>query len=83
MDYPTLGTHLRCALGKRRGPQSKSRKKRPSAVVKAIADRLTDACPSERRQGMSQKSLVRWAINNAWLEEKGLPSLEKQGCSIR
>ena len=73
MDYPTLGTHLRCALGKRRGPQSKSRKKRP----------LTDACPSERRQGMSQNSLVRWSINNAWLEEQGLPSLEKQGCSIR
>jgi hypothetical protein len=32
---------------------------------------------------MSQMSLVRWAMNNAWLEEQGLPSLEKQWCSIR
>ena len=32
---------------------------------------------------MSQMSLVRWAMNNDWLEEQGLPSLEKQWCSIR
>jgi hypothetical protein len=32
---------------------------------------------------MSQMSLVRWAMNNEWLEEQGLPSLEKQWCSIR
>jgi hypothetical protein len=28
-------------------------------------------------------SLVRWAMNNDGLEEQGLPSLEKQWCSIR
>jgi RNA-directed DNA polymerase len=41
---------------------------------------------SRARKGhwrMSQMSLVRWAMNNAWLEEQGLPSLEKQWCSIR
>jgi hypothetical protein len=32
---------------------------------------------------MSQMSLVRWGMNNDWLEEQGLPSLEKQWCSIR
>ena len=32
---------------------------------------------------MSHMSLVRWAMNNDWLEEQGLPSLEKQWCSIR
>ncbi len=32
---------------------------------------------------MSQMSLVRWAMNNDWLEEQGLPSLEKQWSSIR
>jgi len=41
---------------------------------------------SRARKGhwrMSQMSLVRWAMNNDWLEEQGLPSLEKQWCSIR
>jgi RNA-directed DNA polymerase len=41
---------------------------------------------SRARKGhwrMSQMSLVRWAMNNAWLAEQGLPSLEKQWCSIR
>ncbi|MDB2673814.1 hypothetical protein N9Y81_02545, partial [Akkermansiaceae bacterium] len=41
---------------------------------------------SRSRKGcwrMSQMSLVRWAMNNDWLEEQGLPSLEKQWCSIR
>ena len=41
---------------------------------------------SRARKGhwrMSQNSLVRWAMNNEWLEEQGLPSLEKQWCSIR
>jgi RNA-directed DNA polymerase len=41
---------------------------------------------SRARKGhwrMSQMSLVRWAMNNNWLEEQGLPSLEKQWCSIR
>jgi hypothetical protein len=41
---------------------------------------------SRARKGhwwMSQNSLVRWAMNNDWLEEQGLPSLEKQWCSIR
>ena len=40
---------------------------------------------SRARKGhwrMSQMSLVRWAMNNDWLEEQGLPSLEKQWCSI-
>jgi len=32
---------------------------------------------------MSQMSLVRWAMNNEWLEEQGLPSFEKHWCSIR
>lgn len=41
---------------------------------------------SRARKGhwrMSQMSLVRWAMNNDWLEEQGLPSLEKQWCFIR
>jgi len=41
---------------------------------------------SRARKGhwrMSQNSLVRWAMNNEWLEEQGLPRLEKQWCSIR
>jgi RNA-directed DNA polymerase len=41
---------------------------------------------SRARKGhwrMSQMSLVRWAMNNDWLEKQGLPSLEKQWCSIR
>lgn len=41
---------------------------------------------SRARKGhwrMSQNSLVRWAMNNKWLEGQGLPSLEKQWCSIR
>lgn len=41
---------------------------------------------SRSRKGhwrMSQMSLVRWAMNNDWLEEQGLPNLEKQWCSIR
>ena len=41
---------------------------------------------SRARKGhwrMSQMSLVRWAMNNGWLEDQGLPSLEKQWCSIR
>ena len=41
---------------------------------------------SRARKGhwrMSQMSLVRWAMNNNWLEEQGLLSLEKQWCSIR
>jgi hypothetical protein len=32
---------------------------------------------------MSQNELVRWAMNNQWLSEQGLPVLEKQWCSIR
>ena len=31
---------------------------------------------------MSQKELVRWAMNNRRLAESGLPNLEKQGCAI-
>lgn len=41
---------------------------------------------SRARKGhwrMSQMSLVRWAMNNDWLAEQGLPDLEKQWCSIR
>ncbi len=41
---------------------------------------------SRARKGhwrMSQNELVRWAMNNQWLEEQGLPNLEKQWCSIR
>ena len=32
---------------------------------------------------MSQNELVRWAMNNQWLEEQGLLNLKKQWCSIR
>lgn len=41
---------------------------------------------SRARKGhwrMSQNELVRWAMNNDWLAEQGLPTLEKQWCSIR
>ena len=41
---------------------------------------------SRARKGhwrMSQNELVRWAMNNQWLEEQGLLNLEKQWCSIR
>ncbi|MEZ5328691.1 MAG: hypothetical protein R3F19_26900 [Verrucomicrobiales bacterium] len=32
---------------------------------------------------MSNNSLVKRAMNNTWLENKGVPSLEKQWISIR
>ena len=41
---------------------------------------------SRARKGhwrMSQNELVRWAMNNQWLAEQGLPNLETQWCSIR
>ena len=41
---------------------------------------------SRARKGhwrMSQNELVRWAMNNQWLEKQGLLNLEKQWCSIR
>lgn len=41
---------------------------------------------SRARKGhwrLSQNELVRWAMNNQWLAERGLSNLEKQWCSIR
>ena len=41
---------------------------------------------SRARKGhwcMTQNELVRWAMNNQWLEEQGLLDLEKEWCSIR
>jgi hypothetical protein len=58
----------------RRSEDGESQQERPLADLSR---------PSRRRRRMSQNELVRRAMNNDWLAQQGLPSMEQQWVSIR
>jgi RNA-directed DNA polymerase len=62
-------------------PRTRRRKLLKLGIAKDEVHKASRARKGHWR--MSQMSLVRWAMNNDWLEEQGLPCLEKQWCSIR
>jgi hypothetical protein len=62
-------------------PRTRRRKLLKPGIAREEVHRASRARKGHWR--MSQNELVRWAMNNQWLEEQGLPNLAKQWCSIR